>query len=409
MTQATDRAPAAAGATTGDVPTRTELVERATALVPLLAQDAAQADRDRNLTPRVVDAITRAGLLKLMVPQRLGGYETDGAMMLEVVAELGRGCGAAAWVAGVMNFTAWEVGLFAEQAQRDVWEQAPDARAYFSISPTATVEDAEGGLVLSGRWANGSGSAYADWAALGFARSFGPAGPQFAKALVPVSEGTIEQTWLTTGMRGTASNTLVLDSVFVPEHRLLPDLRATVRTGERLTPFRDEQLYRANYAAIGTIGIMAPQLGMVEAAYAELLAFVDGKPIPAAGVKDQTTMANFQMRVAEARTKIDTAWMLARRAAETTDAGSHSDEPLPDLLRGQLRMDMTWASRQLVETMEILMAEGGFSTFNEASPLQRIWRDLSLATRHSAFRQSTATETYGRLLVGLDAGPTFPF
>lgn len=398
-----------APATVASVPDRAELVARAAELVPLLWEDAAQADRDRTLTQRVADAVTDAGLMKLTAPRRLGGYESDVLTYLEVVAKLGEGCGATAWVAGVINFTAWEIGLFPEQAQREVWEANPQARACFSISPAGKAEAVDGGIVLNGRWPNASGSAHAEWAALGFPLSFGPTGPQFAKALVPLSEATIDDTWFTSGVRGTASNTIVVEDVFVPEHRLLRDLNAAVRSGESLTPYQDESLYHANYAAIGSVGILGPQLGLLEAAFAELLRFASGKGIPAAGVKDQSTMPNFHMRMAEARTKIDTAWMHARRGAETIDAGARAREPLSDDLRGRTRMDFAWSSRQLVEAMEVLMAEGGFSAYSDASPLQRIWRDVSIATRHSAFRQSTATETYGRLLAGLDPGRTFPF
>ena len=41
-----------------------------------------------------------------------------------------------------------------------------------------------------------------------------------AMALIPNSDVTIEDTWFTSGMRGTGSNTIHADEVFVPDHRL---------------------------------------------------------------------------------------------------------------------------------------------------------------------------------------------
>jgi len=41
-------------------------------------------------------------------------------------------------------------------------------------------------------------------------------------SLMPMSELRIEDTWFMAGMKGTGSNTIVADNVFVPEHRFLP-------------------------------------------------------------------------------------------------------------------------------------------------------------------------------------------
>ena len=45
-------------------------------------------------------------------------------------------------------------------------------------------------------------------------------------ALIPMAEMTIEDTWFVAGMKGTGSNTIVADEVFVPDHRLLSVPRA---------------------------------------------------------------------------------------------------------------------------------------------------------------------------------------
>src|SRR4051812_29711462 len=80
-----------------------ELLERAASLRPLLEQHGDEADRLRRLPDANVEALRSSGLCKLMVPRRFGGYETDIRTYIAVMAELGRGCGATAWVASLVN------------------------------------------------------------------------------------------------------------------------------------------------------------------------------------------------------------------------------------------------------------------------------------------------------------------
>ena len=85
------------------VPSREDLVARAATLREQLWADAPEADRTRRLTDAAVDAVTAAGLNRLMTPWRFGGYETDVRTVLDVSIEIGKGCGNSAWVHELCN------------------------------------------------------------------------------------------------------------------------------------------------------------------------------------------------------------------------------------------------------------------------------------------------------------------
>ena len=72
------------------------LAERAKALVPLLDQEAEFADTQGELSPAVVEALHREGLLKMWVPEKLGGAELDPVHSLEVLENLSYGDASAA-------------------------------------------------------------------------------------------------------------------------------------------------------------------------------------------------------------------------------------------------------------------------------------------------------------------------
>jgi alkylation response protein AidB-like acyl-CoA dehydrogenase len=71
---------------------RAALLERAARLRTLL-ESHAETDARRRLPDLVVNALNEQGLCRLMVPRRFGGYQTNIRTYIEVMAELGRGCG----------------------------------------------------------------------------------------------------------------------------------------------------------------------------------------------------------------------------------------------------------------------------------------------------------------------------
>ncbi|WP_163566550.1 acyl-CoA dehydrogenase family protein [Fodinicola feengrottensis] len=78
------------------------LVSTARTLVPLLREEAPQADADRRLTSRSATALREAGLFRLAVPRSVGGHGSTMRSYLSVTTELGKGCAAAAWVTTIL-------------------------------------------------------------------------------------------------------------------------------------------------------------------------------------------------------------------------------------------------------------------------------------------------------------------
>jgi len=88
------------------------LVERAVAIRPILERNAEKTDSLRRLADENVQALKDAGLCRLMVPARFGGHQTSVRTYIDVMAELGRGCGSTSWVASLINVCAWLASLF---------------------------------------------------------------------------------------------------------------------------------------------------------------------------------------------------------------------------------------------------------------------------------------------------------
>ncbi|GGK76151.1 acyl-CoA dehydrogenase family protein [Streptomyces flaveus] len=382
-------------------PDRTELVARAAALRERLWEAAAEADRTHRLTDEAVTALTESGLMRLMTPKRLGGHQTDIRTLLEVAVEVGRGCCSAAWVTGVVNAGNFVVSLFPEAAQDEVWGGNPDARTAFVLGrPSNGVEETEGGVLISGQWPYASGSLHAEWMG-GLVVDGADAGkPVVQFALMPMDELSVKDTWHFAGMRGTGSNTVVAERVFVPRHRLLPYV--PVLNGETDGLIDAGHRYRNSFTGIFCVGLIGSLIGGADAAFRYVQEKASTRPVAGSTYAKQTESPTLQLDLAAAATKIESARLLATALTDRIDRFASAGENPDVVTRARARMDSTQVTQLCREAVDILLTAYGSSAFAESNPLQRIWRDVNVGSRHAGFGMGIPQQVYGRALVGKD-------
>jgi alkylation response protein AidB-like acyl-CoA dehydrogenase len=382
------------------VPTAAELVARARALAPLLAANAARGEADRRVTEESIQAMIDAGLFKIAVPKRYGGYETSMRTMLEVSAAVGEADGGTAWVLTLVNVCAWLVGLFPEQAQDEVFGTDPGALVSGVLAPTATAVRVDGGWRITGKWFYNSGSWHATWAGLGFPVT-DDAGEVVNQglALIPRSDLGLEDTWFVAGMRSSGSNCLVAEDVFVPEHRVMVVPPAIV--GDYPTEYGDsEPLYRSAFVPVLALVLVGPQLGLGQAALDYVISRAGKKPVSYTFFATQAESAGFQLQIAEAARLIDTARLHALRAADDIDEAAGRGEYPDFLTRARIRSDTGYTAECVTKAIDILLYAHGAGSFADVSPLQRIWRDSATAARHAVVAPQVSYEVYGKALLG---------
>ncbi len=130
-------------------------------------------------------------------------------------------CPSSAWVLGVVGVHNWQLALFPEQAQVDVWGDDPSTLISSSYAPTGKITRAEGGYRVSGRWSFSSGCDHCRWVFLGGMVPPEAEGkpPEMRTFLLPRSDYRIDDTWHVAGLKATGSKDIVVEDAFVPEHR----------------------------------------------------------------------------------------------------------------------------------------------------------------------------------------------
>jgi alkylation response protein AidB-like acyl-CoA dehydrogenase len=393
MTDTVDR-PQATGA--GTEPDR-DAIAGATALVPLIREHAEKSSQERRVVPEVVDALEEAGLFKLLVPRRLGGLETNLRTMMECVAEVGRGDGSTAWTVALLDACTWFSTTFSDEAQQEMYA-TPDAKACGVFSPPLKSERVEGGYLVSGRWAYSSGWFAATWATLGI----GVEGDDpRALALIPSSAWKIEPTWFVAGMKGSGSDTIVVEDHFVPDHRI--QRFADMVEGHFSTSHKaDEQNANMAFMPVAAIILVGPQIGLARRAMERTLAGLPKKNVAYTCYTNARNSPTHQVGVAEAATRFDQAEMLMQRACADIDDAAARGVQLDRLTRARVRMDSGMIGELVKDGVDRLMTANGASSFSDANVLSMIWRDSEIAGRHALMMPELGKEAYGRLLLGAD-------
>lgn len=383
-----------------EAPQRAELVHRATDLVPLIRKHVAWQEEKRVLHEEVLEGIRDAGLLRMKVPVRYGGYESDVATVCEVVTELARGDGSVGWTSSTWTVGTWLMGLFPDAVQDEIFAD-PDVRIGLSISPNGTAVPVDGGVVVNGEWSFSTGVLHSQW--FGHSVLLGKDGNYVpAVVAVPVADMAIVDDWHTVGLRATGSVTTAVMDLFVPEARVLPLLPLLLHGQHRSTSNADSPTWKAPFSPITSAGAGAVPLGMAKAAREAFFERLPGRKITYTSYERQADAPLTHLQVAEAAVNIDEAEFHVRRSAERVDAKALAGEPWTMQERALARMDMGATMLRSKQAVDILNTASGGSSIYSDQPMQRIERDIQTLALHAILHPNANLELYGRLLCGLE-------
>jgi alkylation response protein AidB-like acyl-CoA dehydrogenase len=379
---------------------REELVSRASDLVPLLQKNALWGEENRRLSEETIEALTDAGVLKMRVPARYGGYESDMGTVVQVISELGRGDGSTAWTVAVWAISSWMAGLFPDEVQDEIFT-APGTRVSGILSPTAVAVPTEGGVILNGKWSFNTGSQQSHWNTNAAVVAHPDGQYEPVMIAVPLSELEIVDDWHTAGLRGTGSVSTIAKDVFIPQRRVLsmgPVLQG--RHSSKLNA--GSPVYRAPFMPTACAIVGAAALGLAKGARDAFFERLPGRKITYTAYENQGEAPLTHLQVAEAAMLIDEAEFHAHRAADMLDTKGPTGEPWTMEERARARLDVGAVTLRAKQAVDILNTASGGSSVYTTVPIQRIERDIQTINLHAIMHPNTNLELYGRVLCGLE-------
>nr|WP_235932670.1 acyl-CoA dehydrogenase family protein [Dictyobacter arantiisoli] len=386
--------------TTTSISTQTELVRRASEIVPTLQKHASWNEQHRRLHDEVLQALEQAGVFRLRLPKRYGGYEADMRTLVEVLAELGQGDGSTAWVAWVLASNTWLLGLFPDTVQDEVFAN-PNVRVSGTLAPTGKVERRDGGFILSGQWHFHSGSLHSQWSLMAAMSTTPEGGLAPVAVLTPTKELEVIDDWDTAGLSGTGSVSSRAKEIFVPAEHVISVI-SLLQGQSASTQNSDVPIYRTPMVPTIAAAASGAPLGLAKAALTNFFQRLPGRGIAYTTYPKQAEAPITHLQVAEATMKIDEAEFHALRAASLVDTKSVNGEEWTLEERARVRMDAGMVARLAKEAIDILNTASGGSSIYKSVPMQQIERDIQAANLQGMIHPNTNLELYGRIRCGLE-------
>jgi 3-hydroxy-9,10-secoandrosta-1,3,5(10)-triene-9,17-dione monooxygenase len=369
-------------------------------ILPVLRERAQEAEDARRLPTETVKALVATGFFRLLQPARFGGFEADPLTFLKMVRSLASACGSTGWVSSVMGVNPWQIAQFPAGAQTAVWGNDPEALIASSIAPAGRAVRVKGGYRLTGHWPFSSGCDHASWVILGglvLDADNNPSGMRMF--LLPQSDYVIEDVWYTVGLRGTGSNDVIVDDVFVADHRTL-DVQDNYRCKCPGHEVNSAPLYRLPFASIFSYVCTAPVIGIADGAYAAYLEHTKSRVRTSSGTKASAD-AHGHLRIGLAAGEIDAAWcQLESHITNLMRLVSAGDE-IPMTTRFAVRRDQVRGTGRAIEAVDRIFESAGARALRSGTPLQRFWRDAHAARVHAINDPESAIEMFGLSELGL--------
>lgn len=391
--------------TTAPVTSGAVMRARVAGTLELIAGNAERAERERRVPDENIAALRDTGIFRSLQPAAYGGTPMGAEEYVPALVELAGACASTAWVTGLLTQHSHMLALMSAELQEEIWGDDPDALASSSVAAINGCEEVSGGVKLSGSWGWSSGCDHATWAIIGFRRADPTLGgmviPFFA--VVPIADYRIHDDWFVAALRGTGSKTLVLDDVFVPEHRI--ESIFALSTGTTKGFGLHGGIFHAAFTNWFSLGFSAVSLGIAKRFSDVYRAKVSNRVRAYTGSRaiDSVPAA---MRLAESHHQITAVGHTLRADWEAMTARALSGELPTDDEAVHWRANQSYATKMSIEAVDRLWSASGGSAYFDDNEMQRLWRDSKMTGSHAYSDYDIATQRHGRHLLGLDPDMT---
>lgn len=385
-----------------NTPTAEEIIQRAHDLKPYLESQWEEANHLRRLPLETIGRMQSAGLFRVLQPRRHGGYEMHPNVFFKVQMALAEACMSTAWVYGVVGVHNWQLALYDDRAQAEVWRINTDTLISSSYMPRAKVRLAEGGFEISGRWSFSSGVDHCDWAFLG---GITPHDGEFRTFLVPRTDFKIVDNWDTHGIRGSGSKDVVIEHAFVPEYRTHKSSDGARGTSPGLA-VNPATLYELPFGQIFVRAVSTGHIGALQGALNNFIEWNGNRIASNDGSKSSEDPIVRQL-AAETAMAIDEMKLVLFR---------NFDKMMTSLAAGQeldLKDRIHWRTQsaavpdRCAELVTKLFHNSGAHGLYRSSKLGRFFIDINCGRTHVANNIDKISRNYGGVLLGADNTDTF--
>ncbi len=356
-------------------PRETSVLNNVRALVPEIKARAEEIEQARAVPRDLAEQLRSAGVFRRYVPRTHGGDEMWPDEGLTVIEELAAADASVAWVAAVGSEGPSFYAYLPPDTYDKVFSGGPDVIHTGVINPTGKAVRDRGGYRFTGRWSFASGCNNADYICIhGVLDGGGQAGgpPATRLGVIPAREVQIDDVWHVSGLKGTASNDVVVSDLFIPDEwtGTFAELPSVARHPLDQRPLLAR--FGSEFAAVA--------VGLAQAALDDVTDIARNK-VPATSRSKLAADPVAQYLVGQLATDLYMARTLLHQVARDDQASVPAGPP------DNTAVVIRRARLARVAAVAASVVEGAYSVSGttglfESCPLQRRLRDARAVTQH---------------------------
>lgn len=379
---------------------RSEWIERAESVGPALAEYADVSAKSKTLAPESVTALEDAGFFALASPREVGGFDVHPATQVEAFERLAAVDVSSGWVAMIQAETP---GMAGSHLSDGLGLDAVFGNGFPRIAGTANPEGVatalpDGSFRLNGRWSFASGIRHCGWVLAnsvvlkedGSRPTADDGLPPVIGCVVEQSRVVVEDSWDVMGLEGTGSchyqmHDVVVDPAFT-------------------TPFGGVHSNRGGPWFVNpTVTFLSPgHTGIALGSAKRALELLNGEIGNRTRFTQTGAVADrgaFQRDYGEQYSRYEAARAYALATLDEAMAWREAGEPTTPARDARIRAMVTWVTDACVDTVRFCHHHGGGAAAFTTSPLQRVFRDIIVASQH-IYVADTAYERTGAFRLG---------
>jgi alkylation response protein AidB-like acyl-CoA dehydrogenase len=372
---------------------RTDVIGLARQLGPQFAEHADDADANDRFVAANFETLKSSGLVEAAVPAELGGGGAEVAELAAMLREMARHCASTALAFAMhthqVAIPAWRWRHQNLAAAEPLLKRIASERILLLssggsdwIAGSGEAVKVDGGYRISGRKVFTSGAASGNLLMTGAVVHGEDGTDSVIHFGVPMSSPavSIADTWRVMGMRGTGSNDVVIDGLFVPD----ASVALTRKSGE----------WHPLFQIISTIAfplIYAVYLGVAE----------NAREI-AVGMARKKRQTPHALRLAgEMDTALRAAQLAHRWMIDIVERNAPSADSVNEVMIGR-----SLVASNAIRAVELAMELAGGASFYRANGLERCFRDVQGARFHP-LQAGPQAEYAGAMALGLPTATIF--
>jgi alkylation response protein AidB-like acyl-CoA dehydrogenase len=380
-------------------PSAASLLQSVRDLRPLIEAEAAQIERDRRITPRVIAALREAGVYRMIVPRAYGGSELKLTEFASVTEELAKADASTAWTVGQNSGIGRVAAYLPPEGAQEIFGD-PDVIMSWGNGP-GTARKVEGGYIVSVQCTYASGMHHATWLGTQDCEVHDADGKLHLNRrgdkvrrifFFRPEDVEVREIWQVSGLKGTATDAYTVKDLFVPDHRVATE--APVVTGTLYT-YSSTNIFASGFAGVA--------LGVARATLDALFEMTAAKSQRgASGLLREQPAVQARLGVAEGILRSARALLheTLREGWERVTAAGAIDMRT----RIDLRLATTFAMQRAAEVVDIAFKQAGIDAIFERNDFERRFRDMHAISQHLQARDDHY-EKVGQYLMGLEPAP----